>query len=369
MPYIASSLTRTGVQVSVRPCSVDVRVQHELRQRPVNPDHRAAQHDEAAAGQLGGGFEIHAGLHARRCRNVPSARSRSCAGLPQRRISTLSVSSGPSGTSSSGRLGMRQQEVAQARRPRPPPLRSGGRSRPSSRPPAPAAARIRRRRRAPWRRPRPCSPRFCSACAVSAARIFARRASSSARISDDSADRPRRARAASKAAGFSRMARMSCMAGVLRGRFGAGLYARFGRAGRTRQVSPPHRGVNAMRAASDIAAAKAPSISPGMPPCIRAPRRSGAPPQSGAAGQPTRGRPMFATPAFAQAAGDRRRRRLRQFRAADPDLRDHVFPADPSAAEEGEGTQGHGRGAAPRRSGADPGRHHRQGHQGATTTA
>jgi hypothetical protein len=39
----------------------------------------------------------------------------------------------------------------------------------------------------------------------------ARRASSSASISADIGDSPRRARAASKASGFSRMARMSCM--------------------------------------------------------------------------------------------------------------------------------------------------------------
>ena len=51
--------------------------------------------------------------------------------------------------------------------------------------------------------------RFCSACAVSAAWILARRASSAFRISDDAYDTPRRARAASKAAGFSRIARMS----------------------------------------------------------------------------------------------------------------------------------------------------------------
>jgi hypothetical protein len=55
--------------------------------------------------------------------------------------------------------------------------------------------------------------RFCAAWAVSAARILARRASSSAEDPDDIGPKPRRASAASKAAGFSRMARMSCMVG------------------------------------------------------------------------------------------------------------------------------------------------------------
>ncbi|PRD38812.1 UNVERIFIED_CONTAM: hypothetical protein NCL1_02996 [Trichonephila clavipes] len=66
-------------------------------------------------------------------------------------------------------------------------------------------------------------------------------------------------------------------------------------------------------------------------------------------------------------AGRRSRRRLglHQLRAADPDLRDHVFPADPPAAEEDERPQGHGRTTAPWRSGADPGWHRRQGGEGA----
>jgi len=53
---------------------------------------------------------------------------------------------------------------------------------------------------------------FCAAAAVSAARILARRASSIARSSPDSGANPRRDSAASNAAGFSRMKRMSCMA-------------------------------------------------------------------------------------------------------------------------------------------------------------
>ena len=41
-----------------------MRVQHELRQCPVHPDHGPLQHHKAAARKLGGGFKIHPRLHA-----------------------------------------------------------------------------------------------------------------------------------------------------------------------------------------------------------------------------------------------------------------------------------------------------------------
>ncbi len=134
----------------------------------------------------------------------------SARGSPQRRISTLSSSSLPKGTSSSGRFGISASRAVSV-------ASSSAACAFSAATSAFFSATSARRRSNSASSPRPLAAptsfeaRFCSACAVSAARIFARRLSSIDSSSPDSGASPRRARAASKAAGFSRMARMSCI--------------------------------------------------------------------------------------------------------------------------------------------------------------
>ena len=142
-------------------------------------------HHEARAGDAAGGLEVEAGLRRRESRSARAGVSAKLRGWPQRRNSTLAVSSGPSGTSSQRQVRDAEEQVAQRgvgrRRPRP----RAGRSRPSCRRPARAAARTRPRRRGPWRR-RPRGSRRCARRArASAAAMRARRVSSSARISPD----------------------------------------------------------------------------------------------------------------------------------------------------------------------------------------
>ena len=42
-----------------QPVFIDMGVDHELRQRTVNPRHGPFKHHKARAGGFGGGFEIH----------------------------------------------------------------------------------------------------------------------------------------------------------------------------------------------------------------------------------------------------------------------------------------------------------------------
>ena len=186
-------------------------------ERAVDAQHRAAQDDEAGAGKLGRGLEIHARLDAGDLEMLLRGGRRSCAGLPQRRISTLSASSAPSGTSAQRQVGNRHEQVAQrgvvglggfSLRLRDLGLLLGDEGA--------QALEFRARRPRPWRR-RPAWRRRSGRPGRSRRRgSLARRDSSSARISATSgAEIPRRPRAASKAAGFSRMARMSCMSSHL----------------------------------------------------------------------------------------------------------------------------------------------------------
>ena len=137
-------------------------------------------------------------------------------GVPQRCISTLSSSSAPSGTSSYPRFGMVNKisfsaiscSLAFAVISLTSAFFSATRvrnlSNSVSSPLALAA-------------PTDLEALFCSACAVSAANIAARLALSISKMDADIEDRPRRANAASKATGFSRMTFISCIGNLLFG--------------------------------------------------------------------------------------------------------------------------------------------------------
>ena len=82
-----------------------VQVEHELPERPFQPRQLPGEHGEAGAGHAGGSLEIHlaerlADLVVLLCRD---ASRRAC--CPTLRTSRLALSSGPTGTSSSGMLG------------------------------------------------------------------------------------------------------------------------------------------------------------------------------------------------------------------------------------------------------------------------
>ena len=82
-----------------------VQVEHELPERAFQPGERAAQDDEAGAGDFGGGCRNPSGRAPRRARNAALARSRARAARRLGRATTLAVSSAPSGTSASRMLG------------------------------------------------------------------------------------------------------------------------------------------------------------------------------------------------------------------------------------------------------------------------
>ncbi len=210
MPVIAESLTSTGVQVSVRPCFSTWRSSMNCAsarwRRTTAPERMTKRLPEsfAAVSKSMPGFA--AGIS--KCSRGLKSNAR---GAPHRLISTLAVSSGPTGTSSSGRLGTPISRswraasawaasassraissffsVTSARR----------RSNSASSPLALAA-------------PTALLAALRSARASSAALMRARRVSSRPRIVSASGSSPRRDRPSSKACGVSRIVRMSCIA-------------------------------------------------------------------------------------------------------------------------------------------------------------
>ncbi len=135
--------------------------------------------------------------------------------LPTRRISTLAVSSAPSGTSSNGRLGSTSRRCVSSSSSRAasasPFFRVSSRAatsaiRASAGSPLPLAMPIWRLSALRW------------ACAASLSEMAARRRLSISSSSADSGARLRFFRPASNAAGFSRMKRMSCMVSYWPGR-------------------------------------------------------------------------------------------------------------------------------------------------------
>ena len=91
-----------------------VQVEHELGERAVQARDRPAQEREARAGELGAGVEIEAERRAE-VDVVACRESRTPRGVPQRRTSTLPVSSAPTGTLACGRFGTPMQQRRTAR--------------------------------------------------------------------------------------------------------------------------------------------------------------------------------------------------------------------------------------------------------------
>ena len=100
-----------------------VQVEHELAERAFEARELAAQHHEARARELRGGFEIHQAHAPRRARNAPSAR-RSCAGCrsgSSRRCRARPRRPAPPGSAGSG---SRRAPCRAPRSPRAPPPRA-----------------------------------------------------------------------------------------------------------------------------------------------------------------------------------------------------------------------------------------------------
>ena len=82
-----------------------VQIDHELRQGAMQAGDRPTHQGEAGAGQFGGGLEIQPTVLLAQGDMILHRKSKAF-GVPQRRTSTFSSSSAPTGTDSCGRLGM-----------------------------------------------------------------------------------------------------------------------------------------------------------------------------------------------------------------------------------------------------------------------
>ena len=178
------------------------------------PRQPALQHHEARARQLRRRLEIHEARAPRRARNAASASNASSRVAPKRWCSTLPCSSAPTGTSSSGMFGMsaahRRSAVGLAL------LGLGAGSvvlqrrhlghQRLRRAPRPSRLRL---RRSPSTR---VAPLLRGLARPDRRRGAGRRARA---IQSAIGSRPRWRRPSSKASGFSRMARMSCMGAAL----------------------------------------------------------------------------------------------------------------------------------------------------------
>ena len=213
MPIIISSRTKTGVQVSRNSCSLTwvssincASARCSRATAPVSTTNRAPDNLAAVSKSIPGLTPAMS-----KCSTGWNANAR---GWPQRRISTLPVSSGPSGTEASGRLG---KSINRSRSATSSAFAASSNAATSA---FLLAITVRRRSNSTsspraLAAPTSLDARFCSAWPVSAARILLRRASSNAKISAERGPSPRRARPASKASGFSRMARISCIWQIL----------------------------------------------------------------------------------------------------------------------------------------------------------
>ncbi len=103
-----------GVAVLAR-----VRVEHQLRQRPVQARDRAAQRIEAGAGNSSPTCRSRGRRPPRRCRRDRAPQSRTSSALPQRRTSALSASERADRDARMRQVRHRQQPIARAAAARP----------------------------------------------------------------------------------------------------------------------------------------------------------------------------------------------------------------------------------------------------------
>ena len=163
---------------------LDVGVEHELGERPVQADHRALHHHEAGAGEPAGGLEVEAGLGGGNLVVFQRLEARSCAGCPSGGSRRWRSRRGRRGRRRSGRFGMprsRSRSAASAA------AASASRRAISSFLSATSARRRSNSASSPRALAAPTSrlAALRSASAVSAAAMRARRVSSRARISGE----------------------------------------------------------------------------------------------------------------------------------------------------------------------------------------
>ena len=209
VPSIALSRTITGPLTSVRPfsdvCVSNMNCASARCVRAIAPDRITKREPESLAA-VSKSMPRVTDLMSK----CSTASKSNVGGVPHLRISTLSFSSAPCGTSAYGRFGMvSNRSVSLASMP----FASSSNAATSA---FLSDTRARRRSNSAsspdaLTAPTSFDAALRSANAASAAVIFARRSASIAKMADDIGSFPRRANAASKSEGLSRIARMSCM--------------------------------------------------------------------------------------------------------------------------------------------------------------